>query len=211
MSDKRWPAAKVTMRKVSELTPYANNSRTHSQQQIDQIAASIVEWGWTVPVLVDDRGVLIAGHGRLLAAHKLGIKEVPVMVADGWTEAQRKAYIIADNKLALNASWDSDLLRVELEALQELDFDVELTGFDMCDIDAVLDCPDVIYDDEATKSQSGSHAPNKSVSFWIYDHKVTDSRDETFEFIENNMGRIRALGDGRIVDAIIEALNEILG
>lgn len=126
-----WPANKIEMRNVSELVPYANNSRTHSPQQVGQIAASINEWGWTVPVLVDEKGMLIAGHGRIMAAQKLGIKEVPTMTATGWTEAQKKAYVIADNKLALNADWNIELLKIELQGLQELDFDLELTGFDL--------------------------------------------------------------------------------
>src|SRR3954466_4300566 len=98
-----WPADAVERRPVSSLTPYARNARTHSDAQVAQIAGSICEWGWTVPVLVDESGMLIAGHGRVLAARKLGLSEIPVMVARGWSEAQKRAYVIADNKLALNA------------------------------------------------------------------------------------------------------------
>jgi DNA modification methylase len=124
-----WPADKVERRKVASLVPYARNARTHSPEQVDQIAASIREWGWTTPVLVDEEGGLIAGHGRVMAAKKLGIDEIPVMVAKGWSEAQKRAYVLADNKLALNAGWDMDLLRVELADLKALDFDIDLTGF----------------------------------------------------------------------------------
>ena len=124
-----WPADKVERRKVSGLVPYARNARTHSDEQVGQIAASIREWGWTVPVLVDGDGGIIAGHGRIMAAQRLGIEEVPCMVADGWTEAQKRAYVIADNKLAMNAGWDSDLLAVEFGELQEDGFDLSLTGF----------------------------------------------------------------------------------
>jgi len=124
-----WPADKVERRSVGDLVPYARNARTHSPEQVDQIAGSIKEWGWTVPVLVDEEGGLIAGHGRVMAAKKLGLKEIPVMVASGWSEAQKRAYVLADNKLALNAGWDNDLLKVELEGLKELDFDLDLTGF----------------------------------------------------------------------------------
>jgi len=123
-----WPADKVERRKVSELVPYARNARTHSDAQVRQIAASIEEWGWTNPVLVDEKGGLIAGHGRLMAADKLGLKDVPVMVATGWTEAQKKAYILADNQLALNAGWDTEMLSVELKDL-EGEFDLDLIGF----------------------------------------------------------------------------------
>jgi DNA modification methylase len=124
-----WPADKVERRAVATLVPYARNSRTHSDAQVAQIAASIKEWGWTTPVLVDEAGGIIAGHGRVLAAQKLGIAEVPCMVAANWTQAQKRAYVIADNKLALNAGWDSDMLKVELGELQEIDFDVALIGF----------------------------------------------------------------------------------
>lgn len=124
-----WPADKVERRAVATLIPYGRNARTHSPEQVDQIAASIREWGWTVPVLVDDEGGIIAGHGRVLAAHKLAIAEVPVMVAAGWSEAQKRAYVLADNKLALNAGWDNDLLKIELGDLQAFDFDLGLIGF----------------------------------------------------------------------------------
>ena len=133
-----WPADKVERRAVASLVPYARNARTHSPDQVDQIAASIREFGWTIPVLVDEEGTLIAGHGRVMAAKKLGISQVPVMVAEGWSEAQRKAYVLADNKLALNAGWDNELLRVELEGLKELDFDISLTGFSGDELVSIL-------------------------------------------------------------------------
>lgn len=134
----KWPADKVERRSVASLVPYARNSRTHSADQVDQIAASIREWGWTVPVLVDEQGGLIAGHGRVMAAKKLGIKEVPTMTAAGWSEAQKRAYVIADNKLALNAGWDNDMLKVELEELKGLEFDLNLTGFNGDELDGLL-------------------------------------------------------------------------
>ena len=115
---------------INSLIPYALNSRTHSDEQVAQIAASIREFGFLIPVLVDSNGGLIAGHGRILAARKLGLVKIPVVVADGLTETQKKAYVIADNQLALNAGWDLDILRVELEALAEMNFDTHLLGFD---------------------------------------------------------------------------------
>jgi DNA modification methylase len=123
---------------VASLVPYARNARTHSDEQVAQIAASIREWGWTVPVLVDEAGSIIAGHGRILAARKLGLAEVPVMVAAGWSEAQKRAYVLADNKLALNAGWDTDLLKVELGELQGGGFDLGLTGFSGDELAALL-------------------------------------------------------------------------
>lgn len=154
---KSWPADKVERRKVADLIPYARNSRTHSDAQVAQIAASIKEWGWTVPVLIEADGGVIAGHGRIMAAQKLGIADVPCMIAEGWSEAQKRAYIIADNKLALNAGWDEDALRIEIAELGDLDFDLTLTGFDddeiaamtatetegLTDEDAVPDAPAV--------------------------------------------------------------------
>jgi hypothetical protein len=124
-----WPADKVERRPVDALIPYARNARTHSEEQVAQIAASIREWGWTVPVLVDEAGGIIAGHGRVMAARKLGLADVPVMVASGWSEAQRRAYVLADNKLALNAGWDTAMLAGELKGLADLGFDAGLTGF----------------------------------------------------------------------------------
>jgi len=118
--------------------PYPRNARTHSAEQVDQLVASIKEWGWTTPVLLDEAGGIIAGHGRVLAAKKLGFADVPCMVAVGWTEAQRKAYVIADNKLALGADWDEAILKTEFATLQEIEFDVGLTGFSGAEIGALM-------------------------------------------------------------------------
>ena len=127
---------KITEKNVAELIPYANNSRTHSDEQVAQIAASIKEFGWTNPILITDNSI-IAGHGRLMAARKLGMDKVPCIEVKNLTPAQVKAYIIADNKLALNAGWDNDLLNIEFQALEELGFDLELTGFSLDEIDAL--------------------------------------------------------------------------
>src|SRR6202045_3970229 len=124
-----WPADKVERWAIDRLIPHRRNARTHSDEQVAQIAASIREFGFTVPVLVDEHGTLIAGHGRVLGAHQLGITEVPTMVARGWTQAQIQAYRLADNKLALNAGWDPELLRLDLGELQLKGFDLSLTGF----------------------------------------------------------------------------------
>jgi DNA modification methylase len=123
---------------VSKLIPYAKNSRTHDDAQVAQLAASIKEFGWTNPILVDgDKGV-IAGHGRLLAARKLGYDKVPVIELKHMTEAQKRAYVIADNKLALNAGWDNNFLALELQDLKDQDFDLSLLGFDDKELDALL-------------------------------------------------------------------------
>ena len=132
------PADKVERWAIDKLVPYARNSRTHSDEQIGQIAASIKEWGWTTPVLVDEAGSIIAGHGRTLAAQRLKMTEVPVMVASGWSDAKKRAYIIADNKLALNAGWDNEMLALELGEIGELGFDLDLTGFTADEIAALM-------------------------------------------------------------------------
>ena len=133
-----WPADRVERRPVTSLIPYARNARTHSPEQIAQIAASIREFGWTFPLLVDEQGTIIAGHGRVLAAQSLGLTEVPVMVATGWTEAQRRAYVIFDNKVALNAGWDAELLPIELGDLKGMGFDLTLTGFGELELEKLL-------------------------------------------------------------------------
>ena len=121
---------KYTVTPIEDLIPYANNSRTHSDEQVNQVASSIKEFGFTNPVLIDEQGGIIAGHGRIMAAKKLGIVEIPCIELVGLTEAQKKAYVIADNQLALNAGWNLDLLRLEIETVKELDFDINLLGFD---------------------------------------------------------------------------------
>ena len=142
MNTTQWPADKIERRKVSQLIPYARNSRTHSKEQVAQIAASIKEWGWTMPILIDEYDNIIAGHGRIMAAEKLGIDEVPCMTAEGWSDAKRRAYVIADNKLALNADWEMDALKIEMQELDGLGFDLTLTGFDIGEMAALFDEPD---------------------------------------------------------------------
>ncbi|WP_258117159.1 ParB/Srx family N-terminal domain-containing protein [Mesorhizobium onobrychidis] len=131
------PLLAVEYRPAAALIPYAKNARTHSDAQVAQIAASIREFGWTNPVLVDGANGIIAGHGRLLAARKLGLQQVPVIELLGLSEAQKRALVIADNKLALNAGWDTELLGLELADLGELGFNLSLTGFDDLEIAAL--------------------------------------------------------------------------
>jgi DNA modification methylase len=123
---------------LAELVPYARNSRTHSDEQIEQIAASIREWGWTSPILVDEDGGIIAGHGRVLAATRLEMNEVPTLVARGWTEAQKRAYVIADNQIALNAGWDEEMLASELAAIRDMDFDLDVIGFSLEELERLV-------------------------------------------------------------------------
>ena len=128
----------IEKRQLSELIPYINNSRKHSDDQVTQIAASIKEFGWTNPILVDGDNGIIAGHGRIMAAKKLNMTEVPVIELAHLSKEQRKALIIADNKLALNSDWDSNLLAIELKDLQDLGFDLNLTGFDADELANIL-------------------------------------------------------------------------
>ena len=152
-SKQKWPAESVKMVKIEELIPYARNARTHSDEQVAQIAASIKEWGWTVPVLTDETGMLIAGHGRVMAARKLNITEVPTMTATGWTEAQKKAYVLADNAIALKSGWDTELLAIELADLHSEDFDLGLTGFDGAELSELM-YPEDQVEAEAPDSSS---------------------------------------------------------
>lgn len=131
------PADKVERWKIEKLVPYARNARTHSDEQVGQIAASIKEWGWTTPILVDEDGSIIAGHGRTMAAQRLQMTEVPVMVAKGWSDAKKRAYLLADNKLAMNAGWDNEMLALELGEIGELGFDLDMTGFTAEEIEAL--------------------------------------------------------------------------
>ena len=134
---------KIEQKSVKELIPYAKNSRTHSDAQVAQIAASIKEFGWTNPILVDGENGIIAGHGRLMAARKLGHEKVPVIELKDMTETQKRAYIIADNQLAMNSGWDTSLLTLELTDLQEDGFDLELLGFDPKELNALLE-PEIV-------------------------------------------------------------------
>ena len=131
---------------IEKLVPYANNARTHSPEQINKLRSSLREFGFINPVIIDRDFGVIAGHGRILAAREESIKEIPCVFADHLTEAQKKAYIIADNRMAMDAGWDEEMLRVEIEALQEMDFDPMLTGFDEEELNELFG-----FDDDGVK------------------------------------------------------------
>ena len=144
----------IKYKDINDLIPYINNTRTHSEEQINQIASSIKEFGFTNPVLIGKNNGLIAGHGRVTGAKKLGLKEVPTITLDNLTEAQKKAYIIADNKIALNAGWDEELLKIELQSLQEMDFDYSDLGFDFeFNIKEIIDENEINLKDEEYKEK----------------------------------------------------------
>ena len=136
---------KVIQKKTDSLIPYVNNARTHTDEQVTQIAASIKEFGFTNPVLIDPEGGIIAGHGRVMAACKLNLTDVPCITLDNLTNTQRKAYILADNKLALNAGWDDELLSLELESLKESGFDLDSIGFNDIELNGLLNKQQMIY------------------------------------------------------------------
>ena len=138
-SEIEWPGAKVELKPTASLVPYARNAKRHPEEQVAQIAASIVEWGFTIPVLVDEDNVIIAGHGRVLAAQKLGLANIPCIRASGWSDAKKRAYVIADNKLTENGGWDSEALAQELTELINEDYDVDLTGFSGDEVGSLLD------------------------------------------------------------------------
>ena len=159
----------INNKKVTELIPYVNNARTHSEEQVIQIAASIKEFGFTNPVLIDGDNGIIAGHGRLMAAKKLGLEEVPTIELSYLSEAQRKAYILADNKLALNSGWDNDLLAIEFAELGELGFDLDLTGFSSEEIGVDGFEADEV---EMPDLRSGDKEPFQQMTFTLHDDQV---------------------------------------
>ena len=183
--------------KVSDLVPYARNSRTHSDEQVDKIAASMREFGFLNPVIVDGENGIIAGHGRVMAAKKLGMNEVPTVEAAHLTEHQKRAYIIADNRLALDAGWDDEMLRVEFADLKEADFDVELTGFTLDEIDA-LD-PEVI-EEGLTDEDAVPDAPEQPVTVegdvWVLGNHRLMCGDST------SVDAVERLMDGQKADMV---------
>jgi DNA modification methylase len=148
-------AGRIELWAIDRLRPYERNPRTHSDEQVDQIAASMVEFGWTNPVLVDEQGGILAGHGRLLAARKLGLAEVPVIRFEHLSEAQKRAYLIADNQLALQAGWSEELLSAELAWLRNESFDLDLVGFDASELERLL----ALADGEAESDGAEDEVP----------------------------------------------------
>lgn len=142
-----WPADKIEHWAIEKLIPHARNARTHSDKQVAQLAASLKEYGFTVPVLVDESGTLIAGHGRVLAARKLGWAEIPVVIAVNWSDAKKRAYMIADNRLALNAGWDEEMLSVELDELKDLGVDLKSLGFEQKELNDLIGTPNEAPED----------------------------------------------------------------
>jgi ParB-like chromosome segregation protein Spo0J len=174
---------KIESIKLGKLIPYAKNSRTHDDFQIQQIAASIREFGFTNPVLIDSEDGIIAGHGRVMAARKLGLTEVPCIRLGHLTETQKRAYIIADNKLALNSGWDEEMLGLELADLREADFDLDLIGFDAGEI-GVID----IDETEMPSLPNGDKQPFQQKTFTLH--------DEQSEEVDAAVSKAKEMGHG---------------
>ena len=190
------PADKIERWSISKLIPYARNARTHSAEQVSQIAASIKEWGWTTPVLVDEGGGIIAGHGRALAAQQLGIVEVPVMIATGWSDAKKRAYILADNKLTLNAGWDNEMLALELSDLAELGFDLDLTGFSSEEISELMPAEEGLTDEDEVPEPPAIPV-TKLGDLWILgEHRVLCGDSTSIDAVEKLM-------DGQKADMVL--------
>ena len=158
----------VTYRKVEDLIPYARNARTHSDEQVARIASSIKEFGWTNPIIIDGENCIVAGHGRTLAARKLGLEEVPCIELKNLTETQKRAYILADNRLALDAGWDNEMLALELGDLKDAGVDLELTGFSDEELDELLATPTDSTDGSEDEAPEPQEAPvSKRGDVWI--------------------------------------------
>ena len=169
------------LRNVDDLIPYARNARTHSPEQIQKLAGSIKEFGFINPIIISQDGGVLAGHGRIMAAQKLGIKQVPCVIESHLTDAQRRAYILADNRLALDAGWDEEMLKIELAELKEMDFDLDFTGFSDDELKAFLD--DEIVDTTGSENDEESEP-----------EEVNEEKEAITQ-----LGDIWLLGDHRLI------------
>jgi len=178
--------------KVKDLIPYARNSRTHSEEQVTQIASSIREFGFTNPIIVDEKNNIIAGHGRILAANKLKIKDVPCVVVTGWTEAQKKAYVIADNKLALNAGWDEAMLALEFKELDALGFDLSLSGFSDVELAGLLADMNLGLTDEDATPEAPADPISVLGDVWVLgNHRLACGDSTSADVVAKVLGSVQ--------------------
>lgn len=195
----------IEYKSTGELVPYVNNSRTHSEQQVQQVAASIKEFGFTNPILIDQDGGIIAGHGRLQAAQLLSLDEVPTITLKGLTQAQRKAYVIADNKLALNSGWNDELLKVEIEALTESGFNLDILGWDVLP-DFVDDIDYSILDDEDLEDELGEMTDDVKKAIQIeFESQDYEEAKEVIKFWRDK----EAYVGGLILDYLRKEMNKL--
>lgn len=180
---------KIEYKNTDSLIPYVNNSRTHSDEQVTQIASSINEWGFTNPLLIDEQGGIIAGHGRLMAANKLGLEQVPTITLVGLSEAQRKAYVIADNKLALNSGWDNELLSLEIAQLGDMGFDIDLLGFDADELaDLLPEIEELPDGDEDAVPELQDDPVSKLGDIWqLGSHRLMNGDSTSVDAVEKLM------------------------
>ena len=174
----------LSLQPIDRLIPYARNSRTHSPEQVAQIAASIREFGFTNPVLIDEQGGVIAGHGRIMAAQSLGLEQVPCLILEGLSDTQKRAYVIADNKLAENAGWNQDLLAAEMQALIDDGYDPVHTGFDERELGDLLAVTQEL--DQMPQLPDGDREPFQQMTFTLH--------DEQAEQVKAAMEAAKALG-----------------
>lgn len=191
------PELQVIYRPLEDLSPFIGNARTHSRKQVAQIAASIEAFGFTNPILVDERHELIAGHGRLLAAKSLGLASIPVIVLSDLSEAQKRALRLADNKIALNAGWDTEVLKIELDALADLSFELELTGFATGEIDVISAAPPD-PDDEIVPATPNAPVTRPGDLWRLGEHRLLCGDSRQIEVIASVMGD--ALADAAFTD-----------
>lgn len=185
---------KIEYRKVSELLPYARNARTHSDTQVSQLAASIKEFGFNNPVAIDADGMILCGHGRVMAAQKLGLTEVPTVCLSHLSDTQKKAYILADNKLALNAGWDNDMLKVELEDLKFSNFDLDLVGFSTEELDEIMnqDEEPEVEDDDYTVAVPQEPKAKLGEVYILGKHRLMCGDSTSIQDVEKLMGDQKA-------------------
>ena len=190
-----WATENYIKKDINELIPYDSNPREHSKEQIEQVANSIQEFGWTMPILIDEKNEIIAGHGRLMAGKFLGIKEVPCLIAKGWTEEQKKAYCIADNKLTENSKWSADFLKLNLTDLYDNDFDLNLTGFSTEELSKII--PDFAVEEGLTDENDVPEIPEDPVTkkgdVWVLgNHKIICGDATQMDIYETLLGDKKA-------------------
>ena len=184
-------AAKLHEIAIDQLIPYDKNAKTHSPEQVEKLAASIREFGFVSPILIDEQNQIIAGHGRVLAAKALGMKKIPAVNVEGLTEAQRRAYIIADNRLTELGGWDMETVRAELEELQADGFDTEITGFGLSDISFTEDMAPEISEEELGELEEKAPARVKEGDVWqLGDHRLMCGDSTDAKSVEKLMGGV---------------------
>jgi len=190
-----WAVHNTVIKNINELVEYDSNPREHTPEQVEQVANSIREFGWTMPILIDESNEIIAGHGRLMAGKQLGIKEVPCIVAKGWSDEQKKAYCIADNKLTENSTWSKDFLKLNLTSLYDNDFDLKLTGFSEEELSRLL--PDFNIDEGLTDEDDVPTPPEEPVTklgdIWLCgEHRVMCGDSTSADDVGKLMNTIKA-------------------